>query len=290
MVRRCEGVTVRRSGLVALGLLLAAGAAVAQTPTPSAQTPTVVNGTLETRALTGSLDREMDAIVARTTDPMWVGYAVATTSRGDDDGSCWTSGDGIRARRVGPVQLEGPDALYVLYRLADRKVERIRFASAACPLDAGGLTVRWFTGVSATASLDWLTRFTTGDSVRRLQNQAIVAIALHADPAALDRLLAFARDGKDARLRGDALFWVAQRAGAKAMETITGAIDKDPDTEVKKKAVFALSQMPKDEGVPKLIDVARNNRNVEVRRQAMFWLGQSGDPRALKFFEEVLRK
>jgi HEAT repeat protein len=283
MVRRCEGVTVRRIGLVALGLLLAAGAALAQTPT-------VVNGTLETRALTGSLDREMDAIVARTTDPMWVGYAVATTSRGDDDGSCWTSGDGIRARRVGPVQLEGPDALYVLYRLADRKVDRIRFASAACPLDAGGLTVRWFTGVSGTASLDWLTRFTTGDSARRLQNQAIVAIALHADPAALDRLLAFARDGKDARLRGDALFWVAQRAGAKAMETITGAIDTDPDTEVKKKAVFALSQMPKDEGVPKLIDVARNNRNVEVRRQAMFWLGQSGDPRALKFFEEVLRK
>jgi len=74
------------------------------------------------------------------------------------------------------------------------------------------------------------------------------------------------------------------------MATITGAIDTDPDTEVKKKAVFALSQMPKDEGVPKLIDVARNNRNAEVRRQAMFWLGQSGDPRALRFFEDVLRK
>jgi hypothetical protein len=48
--------------------------------------------------------------------------------------------------------------------------------------------------------------------------------------------------------------------------------------------------MPKDEGVPKMIDVARNNRNPEVRRQAMFWLGQSGDPRALQFFEEVLRR
>jgi HEAT repeat protein len=53
--------------------------------------------------------------------------------------------------------------------------------------------------------------------------------------------------------------------------------------------VFALSQLPRDEGVPKLIDVARNNRNREVRRQAMFWLGQSNDPRALKFFEEVLQ-
>jgi hypothetical protein len=41
--------------------------------------------------------------------------------------------------------------------------------------------------------------------------------------------------------------------------------------------------------VPRLIDVARTNRNPEVRKQAMFWLGQSQDPRALAFFEEVLR-
>ena len=74
------------------------------------------------------------------------------------------------------------------------------------------------------------------------------------------------------------------------MQTVSNAIDNDPDTDVKKKAVFALSQMPRDEGVPKMIEVARTNRNAEVRRQAMFWLGQSGDPRALRFFEEVLRK
>jgi len=30
--------------------------------------------------------------------------------------------------------------------------------------------------------------------------------------------------------------------------------------------------------------------DVEVREQAMFWLGQSGDSRALAFFEEVLRR
>ena len=272
----------RRICLAVVGVIIAAAPA-------AAQTPTVVNGTLETRALTGSLARELEGLVSSTTTPMWIGYSVKTTPRGDD-GGCWSSGDQGAVRRVGPVRLEGSDTLHVLYRVADRRVDRIRFASSECPLDAGGLTVRWLTGVTATASLDWLTTFTSGESARRLQNQAIVAIALHADPLALDRLMAFARDGKDARLRGDALFWVAQRAGAKAMDTVAGAIDRDPDTEVKKKAVFALSQMPKDEGVPKLIDVARNNRNPEVRRQAMFWLGQSGDARALKFFEDILRK
>jgi HEAT repeat protein len=272
--------------VVALTLLVAAKIAAAQTP--AAQTPTVENGTLEGRPLSGALDRELDALIARTTDPMWVGYAVATNPRGGDNG-CWSSRDGF-ARRVGPVKLEGSDSLYVLYRIADRRVDRIQFSSPECSLDAGGLTMRWLTGVSAAASLDWLTRFTAGESTRRLQNQAVVAIALHGDPLALDRLLSLARTGKDARLRGDALFWVAQRAGAKALETVSNAIDNDPDTEVKKKAVFALSQMPKDEGVPKMIDVARNNRNPEVRRQAMFWLGQSGDPRALQFFEDILRR
>ena len=58
---------------------------------------------------------------------------------------------------------------------------------------------------------------------------------------------------------------------------------------MKRQAVFALSQLPRNEAVPRLIDVARNNRNSEVRKQAMFWLGQSQDPRALAFFEEVLR-
>jgi HEAT repeat protein len=59
---------------------------------------------------------------------------------------------------------------------------------------------------------------------------------------------------------------------------------------VKKRAVFALSQLPKDEGVPLLISVARTNRNPVVRKQAMFWLGQSNDPRALEFFEQILGK
>jgi HEAT repeat protein len=266
---------------VALSVLVSAGTALAQTPT-------VENGTLDVRPLTGALDRELDALVARTTEPIWVGYAVATNPRGGDNG-CWSSRDGV-VRRVGPVKLDGPDTLYVLYRIAERRVDRIQFSSPECPLDAGGLTMRWLTGVSAAASLDWLTRFTASESGRRLQNQAVVAVALHGDPLALDGLLTLARTGKDARLRGDALFWIAQRAGAKAMETISNAIDNDPDTEVKKKAVFALSQMPKDEGVPKMIEVARTNRNPEVRRQAMFWLGQSGDPRALQFFEDVLRR
>ena len=75
-----------------------------------------------------------------------------------------------------------------------------------------------------------------------------------------------------------------------ALVALVGVLADDPETEVKKKAVFALSQLPKEEGVPMLIQVAKTNRNPEVRKQAMFWLGQSRDPRAVTFFEDILLK
>ena len=71
---------------------------------------------------------------------------------------------------------------------------------------------------------------------------------------------------------------------------IADAIQNDPETDVKKKAVFALSQLPKEEGVPQLIRVADTNANLTIRKEAFFWLGQSGDPRALAYLENVLKK
>jgi HEAT repeats len=114
------------------------------------------------------------------------------------------------------------------------------------------------------------------------------ALSVSHETGALEEMIRMAHSDESAHVRGQALFWLAHKAGQKAMGAITGAIADDPDTEVKKKAVFALSQLPKDEGVPKLIEVAQTNRNREVRKQAMFWLGQSNDPRALAFFEQVL--
>jgi HEAT repeat protein len=251
-----------------------------------AQTPAVVDGTLESRAATQSVEREITAIMSRVSGPAWIGYAVPANRRDSQDG-CWTSGDGLGRTRVGPVKLEGSDTVFVLYRIADRSVQRIRIASPECPLDAGGLTLYWLTGVRPADSIDWLSTLATGDTSRRLANNATMAMALHGDPQATDRLIALARNAKSSDARGTALFWIAQRAGDKAVGTLTQALE-DPETEVRKKAVFALSQLPKNEGVPKLIDVARSHRDPAVRRQAMFWLGQSRDPRALAFFEQIL--
>ncbi len=187
------------------------------------------------------------------------------------------------------MRLEPPELFFVLYRVEQGQVVRIRTYSEECPLDAGGKAVHWLTGVTPADSLALLKTFITPTAEGRLADNAVTAIAMHAGTPALDTLIALAREDGSAKVRGSALFWLGQRAGQKAVGTIQDAVDRDPDTEVKKKAVFALSQLPKDEGVPLLIQTARTNKNPAVRKQAMFWLGQSKDPRALKFFEEILR-
>jgi len=95
-------------------------------------------------------------------------------------------------------------------------------------------------------------------------------------------------EGRAARTDGTAS--MAGGVGTATTAASAGAIENDPETEVKVRAVFALSQLPKDESVPLLIGLARANKNPQVRKQAMFWLGQSKDPRALAFFEDVLLK
>jgi hypothetical protein len=267
---------------------LRAAALLISAATASAQTagPVVENGSITRHAVSQALDREFGTITRDSAGPLWIGYAVRGRDRSRGDG-CWDSRNG--GVRLAPVRLEGSTDLFVLYRVDNRVVDRIQVASPDCPLDLGGLTLHWLTNVSPSASVDWLDSLTRGDTSRRAGNGAVLAMALHGDDTVVDRLIAIAKDGRDRSARSTALFWISQRAGERAAGAIADAIERDPDTQVKRQAVFALSQLPRNESVPRLIDVAKNNRNPEVRKQAMFWLGQSQDPRALAFFEEVLR-
>jgi hypothetical protein len=90
--------------------------------------------------------------------------------------------------------------------------------------------------------------------------------------------------------RRTAVFWLGEAAGTAAALTLDSiAGDSTGDREVRKQAVFALSQRSGNEGVPALLRIARTNPDPELRKSALFWLGQSGDPRALTLFEEILR-
>jgi hypothetical protein len=171
---------------------------------------------------------------------------------------------------------------------ADGALEKL--AGSLQPEKVRERTAFWLGAVRGKPGYELLRRMLRDDPSERVRDKVVFALSISKEPEAVGAMIDAAHNDKSPHVRGQALFWLAQKAGKQAVSAITEAIEKDPETEVKKRAVFALSQLPKEEGVPLLIQVARTNRNPAARKQAIFWLGQSKDPRALSFFEEVLKR
>lgn len=158
------------------------------------------------------------------------------------------------------------------------------------PIEIRKNSAFWLGNVRGQKGYEILRALVKNDPSAEVREQTIFALHISKAPEAVGSIIEAAHSDSSPQVRGQALFWLSQKAGDKAAQAITDSVANDPNTEVKKKAVFALSQLPQGEGVAKLIEVARSNRNGAVRKDAMFWLGQSHDPRALDFFEEVLTK
>jgi HEAT repeat protein len=263
-----------------------------------AQHPNFVNARLVSRAALPDVARAIAAITKAQVEPAWIGYGVPAMNNdsfGRNDG--WSERCRLEQQRVdpatntpvpGPIRLEPSPTIMVLVRAQAAEIRRVRSFSGDCQVDSGGLQVYWLGDVNPAQSVEFLKTLVTNDSRREQSESAMSAIALHRDAAAAAAILDLAKNGSP-RLRQRALFWIARRAESQAAGIITQAIDSDPDAEVKRQAVSALSQLPRDEGIPLLIKLARSHSNPGVRKQAMQLLGQSRDPRAISFFEEVLR-
>ena len=266
---------------------------------------------MDARSAAAGLEKEFRGLETVQPQPAWIAYtAPAARSRQFGCDSYWRDGETIVAG--GTVHLEPPLEVMVLFRVEGNQVGRIRTLAPDCDIDAGGAPFHWLSDVKPAESVALLSRFATASE--RMSGSAIAAIALHADASAeaaldsfvapdrpeglrlkaihwlnrLDRVISLARNDRSPRVRGQALSWLGQKAGKEAVGVITGAIDNDPERDVKRRAVAALRQLPNGEGIPLLIQVARTNRDPDVRKQAMALLGQSRDPRALAFFEQVL--
>ena len=171
---------------------------------------------------------------------------------------------------------------------ADQALERL--TSTSSPVAIREKTVFWLGSTRGRAGYEMLKRIAQNDPSEQVRDKVMFAYSVSKEPEAVNSLIDAAKNDKSPKVRGQALFWLAHKAGQKEAAFIRDQVDNDPDTQVKRRAVAALEQLPKDQGVPLLIQVARTNKNPEVRKQAMFWLGQSKDPRAIAFFQEVLTK
>ena len=292
--------TLRRAGvthaLAAITLIaLVASRADAQTPLGR------VTGTAtETRRVTQPIDAELRALASRGT--VWVAYRVKTLPNA--------------MQRCGGshVLLDASTELTLMGKVERGELQRLRSFTPECDVDAGSVPLIWLDGVGADDSVRWLATlirqsyvgpsFSSGDRQSagptfrsgevdwqsQVVSPALTALAVHPGDLATRTLVDLARTDPRVEIRRRALPALADRAGQQAVSAITAAIQQDPELAVKKQAVAALGRLPADQGVPLLIDVATTNRNRELQREAMQWLGRSNDPRALKFFEDILLK
>lgn len=106
-----------------------------------------------------------------------------------------------------------------------------------------------------------------------------------------DKLFEVAKSNDATDVRRQAIRLLGERASKRSFEFLSAtAQSTDGNAEVQVQAVRAISERRSEESVPILIKIARTHPNHAVRKQAIRSLGESGDPRAIDFFREVLTK
>ena len=304
---------------VALSLSTAVCVAVAA----AAQQPRISNANLTAQAAGSPFAPSFRTLVAAQTEPAWIGYSVPAISGErimccfQSFGDSWMSGNLVMTDRAdysragcrlepaqegsamaprtppstGPIQLEGSDRMIVLFRVAERRVERIRIFSEDCELDAGGRHVRWLENVRPAESIELLESFAAADvEPRRVSEGAISAIAMHGEPAAdraLERLIAPAQP---TAIRKKVTFWLGNARGRTGLDLLKRVLRDDPSVEVRKAAVFGVSQSREADAVDTLISTARTHSERHVRGEAIFWLGQKAGAKAAAAITERIEQ
>src|SRR5438105_2828681 len=249
----------------------------------------IQNGKVESR--TGaSIDREIDAIGRASADPVWLGWRVPMVA-GKRDLCSWYSDqqypNGIRGFVVadtstrndfrppqltpptGPVPIEAGTGLMMLVRLVNGKVERLHPLTDDCPIDAGGRTIYWLTGVTPAESLRFLDGLTVDTS------GALRSIALHQDAGAdvmLDRIAA--SDSSSSRRR-EAISLLGNSRGAHGFATLQRLLGTETNADVRRSIVSAIGRTSQPETVAALRSVLRDS-DPRIRSEAVSWFAQRG--------------
>ena len=205
-------------------------------------------------------------------------------------------GGGRRDHRQ--AELEPSGSLLVFLRIENRVVERVRAFSEDCRIDAGGRTVYLLSGVGPSESVTVLASLATGSggglvsaaARKQVSNGAVLAIALHAHPAADHALDRFVAPGQPDQLRDHAAFWLASVRGHAGYEALRRLARTDSDDTFRRKLMFDLYVSKDPQAVDTLIKSAQSDPSPGVRGQALFWLAQKASQKAAPAISEAIER
>ena len=146
-------------------------------------------------------------------------------------------------------------------------------------------------GERGEASIDDLLRLFDAEQSPEGRRTVLQSLSQIKNPRVEDKLLELARANDSTDIRREAIRALGERVSQRSFEFLSAtAQSNDANAEVQMQAVRAISQRRAEESVPLLIRIARTHPNQQVRKQAIRSLGETGDPRAVEFFREVLAK
>jgi hypothetical protein len=149
--------------------------------------------------------------------------------------------------------------------------------------------VTWLGSDRGPHGFDVLRGLIEKDPDERVRERAVSTLASSRDPRALPLLIETARNSPNPKVRSQAIGDLGRKPAASVLPVLKDAIDKDSDPQVQRRAISTLQSMPDGAGIPLLIQLATAEKDMQLRKQAMNSLQSSRDPRALEFFEKVLK-
>ncbi len=171
---------------------------------------------------------------------------------------------------------------------ADQALERL--LAAGQPESLRLRAVSWLSSARGRSGFEVLKRLIANDPDERVRERAVNSLSSSKEKDAAAFLESIAQTDKNPRLRQQAVSALSHRRDPEVLSVLLKVIEKDPENQVSRRAVSALNSLPDGAGIPLLIQVVKTTRNPDLRKHAMSTLGQSRDPRAVAFFEDVLNR
>lgn len=141
------------------------------------------------------------------------------------------------------------------------------------------------------AAVDDLLKLFDSEQSANVKRTALQSLSQIKSTRVEDKLFEVAKSNESIDVRRQAIRLLGERVGKRSFDFLSQtAQSTDGSVEVQVQAVRAISERRSEESVPLLIKIARTHPNPQVRKQAIRSLGESGDPRAIEYFREVLTK
>lgn len=265
-----------------------------------AQKPNVTNAKVQELSAASGLKASFDSIVQKQESPAWIGYRIPAA--GKERTMCcfdsWDDSQGISNKCCGGCKLESgkgssfngtasncspPEPFhysFVLFRVENKQVGKVRNYSPDCALDFGNLPLYWLEDVNPAQSVALLTDLALANVAteykKSIADSAILAIALHDDPAADQALEKLLQPSQPEPIREKAVFWLGAERGKKGLELLRKYGKTDANERLREQTAFAFSLNQEPGAIQELISMARNDSSARVRSRALFWMGQVG--------------